>query len=155
MEKLTLDTGIKEYQINDGVLRFNPADPNVYARFLDMQKRLDEIADESQKRLSSIDTEGITDEEAGILGIEKCKDLDAELKALFSHTFGEGNNFDEILGGVSFFAISTSGRWVVEELLLLLQPIVNEGAQSCLKRKANAAVQQAEMNRAQRRADQK
>ena len=36
MEKLTFDTGLQRYRINGGaVLTFNPADPNVYARFMD------------------------------------------------------------------------------------------------------------------------
>ena len=31
---LSIDTGIQEFQINNGgVLRFNPSDPNVYNRF--------------------------------------------------------------------------------------------------------------------------
>ena len=31
MEKLSFDTGIREYDVNgNGVLRFNPSDPNVY-----------------------------------------------------------------------------------------------------------------------------
>ena len=31
MQKITFDTGIKTYQINDsGVLRFNPSDPNLF-----------------------------------------------------------------------------------------------------------------------------
>ena len=46
MKKLSLDTGIQEYQINDnGILRFNPSDPNVYARFMETQGKIEELAD--------------------------------------------------------------------------------------------------------------
>ena len=41
MEKLQFDSGIKEYKINGaGVLRFNPGDPNLYARFLEAGDKL-------------------------------------------------------------------------------------------------------------------
>ena len=40
MQKLNFDLGLKEYEIGGGVLRFNPGDPNVYARFAEAGKRL-------------------------------------------------------------------------------------------------------------------
>ena len=44
MEQLFIDSGIKEYQINGkGVLRFNPSDPNVYARFLELVPKIESI----------------------------------------------------------------------------------------------------------------
>ena len=34
MKKLNIDTGVEEFRVNGrGVLRFNPADPNLYHRF--------------------------------------------------------------------------------------------------------------------------
>ena len=34
--ELNIDTGVEEFRVNGrGVLRFNPADPNLYHRFLD------------------------------------------------------------------------------------------------------------------------
>ena len=44
--KLNIDTGVREYEINGGeangggTLRFNPADPNVYERFLRAQGKV-------------------------------------------------------------------------------------------------------------------
>lgn len=44
MEKISFDSGIKSYKINgSGVLRFNPCDPNVYARFLEAADRMQNI----------------------------------------------------------------------------------------------------------------
>ena len=44
MEKLQFDSGVKEYRINGGgVLRFNPGDPNVYARFLEAADKLQQL----------------------------------------------------------------------------------------------------------------
>ena len=41
MEKISFDSGVKSYKINGtGVLRFNPGDPNVYARFLQAADKL-------------------------------------------------------------------------------------------------------------------
>ena len=34
MEKLQFDTGVRRYRVGDGVLSFNPTDPNLYSRFL-------------------------------------------------------------------------------------------------------------------------
>ena len=35
MKTLSLDTGMTEYRLGSGVLRCNPSDPNLYARFLE------------------------------------------------------------------------------------------------------------------------
>ena len=44
MEKLNFDSGVKEYKINGGgVLRFNPGDPNVYARFLEAADKIRDV----------------------------------------------------------------------------------------------------------------
>ena len=41
MEKLVFDSGVKEYKLGTGgVLRFNPSDPNVYARFMDAMDKI-------------------------------------------------------------------------------------------------------------------
>ena len=41
MKQLNIDTGVEEFSVNGhGVLRFNPADPNLYHRFFDAGKTL-------------------------------------------------------------------------------------------------------------------
>ena len=40
MEKLRFDNGVKSYRLGScGVLRFNPSDPNLYARLMEAQKK--------------------------------------------------------------------------------------------------------------------
>ncbi len=40
-QAIVFDSGMKEYQVNGaGVLRMNPSDPNLYARFFDAQEKL-------------------------------------------------------------------------------------------------------------------
>ena len=44
MEKITFDAGVKSYRINGGgVLKFNPADPNLYARFMEAVEKIKEL----------------------------------------------------------------------------------------------------------------
>ena len=44
MKQLTIDTGVEEFCINGrGVLRFNPADPNLYHRFFDAGRDLEAL----------------------------------------------------------------------------------------------------------------
>ena len=40
MEQIKFDTGIREYRVGGGVMAFNPADPNLYARFLESVEKL-------------------------------------------------------------------------------------------------------------------
>jgi len=44
MQNLAIDTGMKEYLINNrAVLRFNPGDPNLYHRFFAAAPQLDTL----------------------------------------------------------------------------------------------------------------
>ena len=44
MQNLTIDTGMQEFCVNGrGVLRFNPADPNLYHRFFALGAQLDAL----------------------------------------------------------------------------------------------------------------
>ena len=46
MENISFDSGMQQYRINGGgVLRFNPGDPNLYARFLESADKIREIGD--------------------------------------------------------------------------------------------------------------
>ena len=44
---LSIDTGVQEFEINgSGVLRFNPSDPNVYNRFMEMLDKVQAVENE-------------------------------------------------------------------------------------------------------------
>ena len=52
MEKIQFDSGIRAYRINGGAtMRFNPADPNLYARFLEAGEKMGEIEKTLQKSM--------------------------------------------------------------------------------------------------------
>ena len=152
MEKLNFDSGVKEYQINDGgVLRFNPGDPNVYARFMDA---MDSIRTVEEKLVAKAkELEQTEDQQvSGAAVLRLMRESDREIKNILSEVFGDGNDFDNILGGVNLLAVAGNGERVITNLLTALQPIMVAGAESCAQGQADKAVVQAKQNRAQRRA---
>ena len=146
MEKITFDSGVKTYKINGtGVLRFNPGDPNVYARFLEAADKLQKIENaltEEAKALQTADGAGAV----RLLG-----KADGEIKALLGWVFGQENDFDKILGGVNLLAVADNGQRVVTNLMEALQPVLLAGAERCATEKAEEAVQKAKLRRGEKR----
>lgn len=148
MEQLIFDSGIKEYQINGkGVLRFNPSDPNVYARFIDAMPRIEQIEKEMADRANNIDTDAAN---AGEHILMVMRETDRKIKAELSAVFGHGNDFDQILEGVNLMAVASNGERVIANLIGALQPIMEGGAKECVR----SEVDEAKLNRQQRRAMQ-
>lgn len=152
MEKLNFDSGVKEYQINNGgVLRFNPSDPNVYARFMDAMDSIRSVEEKLVAKAKELEQPG--DQQVnGAAVLRLMQDADRETKQVLTEVFGEGNDFDEILGGVNLLAVAGNGERVITNLLTALQPIMISGAESCARAHADQAVAEAKQNRAQRRA---
>ena len=147
MEKLIFDSGIREFQINGGgVLRFNPGDPNLYGRFLDAMEKVRGVEQELVDRAKEM--EQVQDSGAAVLGL--LRETDRKLKKLLDEVFGEGNDFDALLGGVNLLAVAGNGRRVIENLLGALQPILAQGAEACAKQEAEQAVAEARLARARR-----
>ena len=147
MEKLIFDSGIREFQINGGgVLRFNPGDPNLYGRFLDAMEKVRGVEQELVDRAKEM--EQVQDSGAAVLGL--LRETDRKLKELLDEVFGEGNDFDALLGGVNLLAVAGNGRRVIENLLGALQPILAQGAEACAKQEAEQAVAEARLARARR-----
>lgn len=149
MEKIIFDSGVKEYQINDnGVLRFNPSDPNVYARFFDAAEQIQAI----EKELVA-SGEALQDKEnSGEAAIQLMKEADKKVKDILGQVFGPGNDFDQMLGGVNLLAVACNGERVITNLMQALLPIIEDGAQKCADQRVGDAVQLAQKNRAARRA---
>lgn len=146
MEKISFDSGVKSYKINGaGVLRFNPGDPNVYARFLEAADKLQDVENalvEEAKKLPEADGAGV---------VQLLARADKEMKQVLSWVFGEENDFDKILGGVNLLAVADNGQRVVTNLLSALQPVLVEGAERCAKEKVDAAVLKAKARRGEQR----
>ena len=149
MEKLTFDTGIREYDINGkGVLRFNPSDPNVYERFYQAVDELEQM----ERELTETDTSGLEGQAIAAENLRLLTEADRKTKQALDRVFGPPNDFNALLEGVNLMAVATNGERVVTNLLAALTPIIEQGAQECARQNADAAVQQATANRAARRA---
>ena len=148
MENIIFDSGMRSYRINDGgVLRFNPSDPNVYARFMDAVDEIKTIEAEQAKRANTLDR---TEENAPEEILHIMSETDKKVKAVLNNVFGKGNNFDELLEGVNLMAVATNGERVISNLINALIPIMEAGAKACVQSEVNDA----KLNREQRRAMQ-
>ena len=122
MEKLQFDSGVKSYKI---VLRFNPADPNVFARFTQAAEKMQSVQDQLQEKAR----DGKTDT------VQLLWDADQQMKKMLSWVFGEDNDFDRILGGINLLAMASNGQRVIGNLLDALQPVLLDGARQCAAEK--------------------
>ena len=135
MEKITFDAGVKSYRINGGaLLKFNPADPNLYARFLEAVEKIKGLEKELE----------LTD---GKQALEVMCQADQKIKSLLGWVFGNGNDFDALLGGVNLLAAATNGQRVITNLLQALLPVIADGAKMCAGMQAEQAAQKAKTRR--------
>jgi len=120
MEKLTFDSGIRSYRAGAGVLRFNPSDPNLYARFLQVLEELTAL----EQELSAADAQG-----SAVLSL--LQGADGRIKERLSWVFGPGNDLDAVLGGVNLLAMGSNGQRVIANFLTALEPILAQGVRQC------------------------
>lgn len=126
MKKLTLDTGVVSYKLGAGVLRFNPADPNVYVRFSQATQKLQNAEKEM--------TQALSQKGADVLTV--MAETDKTIKDILGWVFGPGNDFDQMLGGVNLLAVAADGKRVADQLFAALEPVLLEGAKVCADRQA-------------------
>ncbi len=123
MKKLSLDCGVQSYQVGQGVLRFNPADPNVYARFLDA---LDKLTALEKELVCSGDGQAV---------IECLRKADIQVKGILQEVF-PGNDMEQIFGGVNLLAVGSNGERVITNFVAALEPVLTQGARQCAKAEA-------------------
>ena len=138
MEKIQFDSGIKRYRLGAGVLQFNPADPNVYARFMEAADKLRALENEL--------VAGVRDKDGADV-VRIMLDADTRMKQILGWVFGPGNDFDAMLGGVNLLAVADNGERVAANLLAALEPVLLEGARCCAAGKAAQAVEKAKKRR--------
>lgn len=149
MEKLNISVGIKRYQLVEGgdALTFNPGDPNVYARFMEMIPKIKAVQEEMSSKAKKVD---INSADAGEETLKIMRETDTRMKNILNEIFGKENNFDNILSGVNLMAVTEGNRRVIDNVLEALTPIMNAGVKSCVETEVNTA----KLNREQRRAMQ-
>lgn len=141
MEKLKFDSGIREFDLGCGVLRFNPGDPNLYSRFLDAAEEINVLEKELLEKAKD------AHDDSGYVTVKLLVEADRRMKALLQKVF-TGNDFDRVLGGVNLLAVAGNGQRLITNLMQALQPVLIKGAEDCAREKTEAAVQQAKKRRA-------
>ena len=151
--KLNFDNGIREFEVTGGaVLRFNPRDPNVSARFMEATKKLEQIESEFVAKAEALKVSAEENPNNGAQVLELMQDADRKIKDTLDWIFGESNDFDAIFGGQNVLAVCENGERLVTNFVAALIPIIQEGAQAIVSQQVNTAVGAAKQNRAQRRA---
>jgi len=117
MEKLNFDTGVKTYRVGAGELKFNPSDPNVYARFLEVLDALSALEEELP---------GSAGQEAAAA----LSEADKALKEQLNHVFGPGNDLEAVFSGVSLLAVGSNGERLITNFLAAIEPILSAGARA-------------------------
>lgn len=135
MEQIQFDSGMVSYRVNGkGQLRFNPADPNLYARFMQLGDKISQM----ENQLNELQEPAARFQQA-----------DAKLKEMLGWVFGAHNDFDALLDGVSLLAVATNGNRVLDNLLQALEPILAAGVRQYAQELTNTAVAAAKQRRSQ------
>lgn len=123
MEKIQFDVGQRNYRINGGgILRFNPGDPNVYARFMEAVEKLQNVEEELTQTPETAQAEEI---------LKRMSQADEKMKEILNWVFGADNDFKKLLNGVNLLAVADNGQRVVTNLFEALEPVLVEGARRC------------------------
>lgn len=134
MKTIAFDNGIEEFHLQGGgVLRFNPGDPNLYARFLEAETELQALEQEFTRQL-----EGLTGTQRAEAMVKLTAQTDKKVKELLNRVFGGDNDFDKALGGVNLLAVAADGERVATKLLSALEEILSQGAARFAAEKAAA-----------------
>lgn len=163
--KISLNTGVRTYEIDNGTsngatLKVNFSDTNLYYRFFEMQKSLEEFEAEFKQKTAEIkdklDENGlpINDEqktEQGIKMIEIMHDSDVKIKNKLADVFGTDNDFDDIFAGVNVMSLDEKGNSIISNFLEMITPIITESLDA-MKKSDDKAVKALVGNREQRRA---
>lgn len=139
MNQLHVDLGVEEYALGSGALRFNPADPNLYARFLELEQQMQSL----QKDLTRSSEEAKDAYDV----LKLLEETDRQMKDLLTRVFGPENDFSRLLQGVNLLAVAANGSTVVENLLGALEPVLTRGAERFVQAQTQAAVEKARQRR--------
>ena len=152
MEKLIFDSGIREFQINNnGVLRFNPGDPKVYARLMEAGEKIQKVESELLAKAETMISADQEENNSAAM-LQLMAEADRKVKDILAWIFGADNDFDKIFAGVNLMAVGANGERVLTNFLHALHPVIREGAERSTQQQISAATMQAKGNRAQRRA---
>lgn len=145
METIKFDSGMQDYSLGQlGTLRFNPADPELYARFLEGAQQLEVM----EKKLVEQARQLPGDDPGQAIAL--LRQADEQLKDLLSGIFGGENDFRKLLAGTNLLAVGSNGQRVITNLLQALQPVLAQGVARCAGQQQAQAVSRAKARRANR-----
>lgn len=122
MSKLNFDDGIETYNLSNGAkLRINFSDFNLYDRFAKLQKDIDEIQEKHKEEINNLKVEEL---------IPLFVELDKEIKEKLQNVFGKENNFDEIFSHQNCFAVNSKNRFIIEEFVEAIRPIIEKAGET-------------------------
>lgn len=142
MNQLKVDLGMEEFSLGSGLLRFNPCDPNLYARFLGLADSLQTLQRELQQGM-----EKAADGEAVL---RLLWETDRQFKDRLTQVFGPDNDFSGLLQGVNLLALTPEGKTVAENLMEGLSAVLTQGAERFVQSQTQAAVEKARLRRENR-----
>lgn len=143
MEKLSFDNGVREFEINGvGRLRFNPHDPNVYARLMEAGEKIQAVEAEMVRKAAQ-------EEPDGAVVLRLLKEADRQIKDVLGWVFGADNDFDTIIGS-NVMAPCGNGERAITNFLAMITPVMERGAEECAQRLVGEAVAEAKADRALR-----
>lgn len=130
MEQLNFDNGMRQFQAGGGILRFNPTDPNLYARFL-----------EAVDRIQTLQTQLTAREDQPL---ELLTQADKAVKEILQELFGPESDIPGVFRGVNLMALDSRGKTVLANFLEAVEPVLTQGIRECAAREAaHGAVQPA------------
>lgn len=124
MKKISFDSGLREYELGSGILRFNPLDPNLYERFVEATDQLRRLEADMLERAKDTEISGID-------ALAILTDVDRKAKTVLNNVFGGDNDFDRMLDGVNLMAVAANGERVITNLMDALTPVLEQGARDC------------------------
>lgn len=130
-EQIVLDLGVKTYEIKDpdgnvtGVVRFNPSDPGFAGRWQQAEAKIEAY----NRKITEMNAAGTPEIDQWPMLMEAS---DA-IKQAFDYAFGAPVS-QAFFGGASAFAMTQSGRLVIENVLDGVYPIIEKALKSAAKK---------------------
>ena len=115
--QLKYSTGVKEFEVAGGTIRFNPSDPAFVHRLM-------ECFDDLQKRQDDGETKNQQLESDGVALFHAIEERDAQMRNGIDYVFGPGSS-QVIFPGISLYALA-DGLPVWCNFLLAVLDLVND-----------------------------
>lgn len=121
--ELNIDLGLKSYDIRlpdgtlTGTIRFNPSDPGFAGRWQQVEAKIESY----QKRITEMQVSGTPEIDQWPVLMEASN----AIKQAFDYAFGAPVS-QAFFGGASAFAMTQSGRLVIENVLDGVYPIIEK-----------------------------